>query len=148
MVVSLHDLLERIRPAGTPGPGAEGEVQRREAERLAEVSGIIAVLHEFEAEASALIATAESAAAATVERARLEARQTSAGVADRVARAEAEVTATGERQTSRRERELRSSVESQTAELVARADDRIPALVGRALQRIWAAVDDRTEQPS
>jgi hypothetical protein len=42
MVLRLSELLERIRPAGTPGAPTEGELQRRDDRRAAEIKNITA----------------------------------------------------------------------------------------------------------
>ena len=60
MVLTLRELLERIRPAGTPGAPSEGDRQRQREDRAAEVADITTVLAEFEAEADAIGTAAES----------------------------------------------------------------------------------------
>lgn len=139
MPVRLSELLDRIRPAGSPGAPTEGEQQRRSSERAAEVEAIELLLATFEREADEVVAAAAEQADRIRRRADDAARRRRATVPDRIADAERETAS----QASQRSESLRERVESETeaeiARLLDQADHLIPTLVASATELIWDA---------
>lgn len=140
MPPALSELLERIRPAGTPGAPSEGEQQREESDRVNEIAELAAALEAFEEEADAITSTATEQAAEVRRRADRQVRQIRAGLPDRVATVQAAAT----REHDERDQAMRDSVGVETAAEVARLEARaaalIPSLREAALQTIWSAV--------
>ncbi len=92
MPLRLSELLERIRPSGTPGAPSEGQQQRIDADRAEELAELAEVLRQYEEEADALVAAANERASGRVQAAEREARQIRSGLADQVAVVQAERT--------------------------------------------------------
>lgn len=145
MVLTLQELLERIRPAGTPGAPSEGDRQRQREDRATEVADITAVLAEFDAEADAIVTAAQSDAHRLREQAKRQAGAIRADLADRVATAGAEIGAQDERLRNSQEETIRSKAELVEARLTDAADEAIPALVDAAMQVIWDSIPTRSE---
>lgn len=140
MVQRLSELLERIRPAGTPGAPTEGELQRRDDRRAAEIETITAILTSFETEADAIIATARTEADQIRSRGYNRAHETAAAVPDGMAVAEAEAAhLIGQRDRVETE-QLRSQTELTISQLRAEADTRTPLLVDEIMEVIWSQV--------
>jgi len=148
MVLTLSELLERIRPTGTPGAPTEGEQQRRSEDRAAELVLVTAVLAKFEAEADEVVAIAELEAGTRLERARQEVRRIEATLPDRVASAGAEITAIGDRRRDAEKVAIHTDAAEEVERLMNRADSAIPSLVEAAVEIIWDAISAPPEQPS
>ena len=88
-MLRLSELLERIRPAGAPGAAAEGDDQHRRNILAAEIADIERALAAFEHEADQLVATAREEAEQLRRDGDRRADQIRAGLADRVAVAQA-----------------------------------------------------------
>lgn len=138
----LSELLERIRPAGTPGAPTEGEEQRQQVDRAREVAGIAAVLAAFEQEADAVIAAATTRATKLVHDAEREARQIRAAVPDRMATARAAAVREHQRRDEAEQARLEAQIAAEVAHLESRAAERIPKLVAAASHAVWAIVGD------
>ncbi|MGB5759887.1 MAG: hypothetical protein WBM50_23440, partial [Acidimicrobiales bacterium] len=136
MPPGLSELLERIRPAGTPGAPSEGEQQREEFDRVNEIAELAAVLEAFEEEADAMTSAATEQAAAVRRDADRQARQIRAGVPDRIATVQAAAT----RAHDERDQAMRDSVGVETTAEVTRLETRaatlIPSLRDAALHTI------------
>lgn len=145
MVLTLRELLERIRPAGTPGAPSEGDRQRQREHRAAEIADIAAVLHEFEAEADAIVAAAQADADRLREQAQQQAGAIRASLADRVATAGAEIGAQDERRRHTEEETIRSQAEQEAARLTKAADEALPVIVDAAIQVIWDSTPSTSE---
>ncbi len=134
----LSELLERIRPAGTPGAPTEGEQPHQEAIYARELADVARILQAFEDEADGVVA----AARADAERVRTEAERREsrirAELPDRLAKAGAETT--GNRNELGDDE--RSRLEADTAQTVERlrqtARDMTPATVDAVIDVIWA----------
>jgi len=138
MVLRLSELLERIRPAGTPGAPTEGEVQRRDDRRAAEIAEITTILASFETEADAIISDAQSAAHEIRSGGHRIARETAAALPDRRAVAEAEAAHLLEERDRVEAEQLRSQTERTISELRANAEARTPLLVEEVMEVIWS----------
>ncbi len=92
MVSRLSELLERIRPAGTPG-SAEDRVTHRAAGAAEELAAVRAALEAAQAEAEELVAAAERTAASFQAQAGDQAQAIRDGTPDRAARAAARAAA-------------------------------------------------------
>jgi hypothetical protein len=138
MVLRLSELLERIRPAGTPGAPTEGELQRRDDRRAAEIKNITAILTSFETEADTIIATAQNEAERVRSRGHIRAHETSAAVPDRMAVAEAEAAHVLEQRDRVETEQLHSQTELTITQLRAQAEAQTPLLVEEIMQVVWS----------
>lgn len=137
-MLRLSELLERIRPAGTPGAPTDGEVQRREDRRAAEIETITAILSSFETEADTIIATARNRADQVRSEGHSSALETAASVPDRMAMAEAESARVLEQRDRVETELLRSQTELTISQLRAQAQARTPLLVEEVMELIWS----------
>ncbi len=138
MVLRLSELLERIRPAGTPGAPTEGELQHRDDRRAGEIESITAILSSFETEADAIIATARNEADQLRSRGRSRARDAASGLPDRMAIAEAEAAHLLEQRDRVETDQLNSQTELTISQLRAQAEVRTPLLVEEIMEVIWS----------
>jgi vacuolar-type H+-ATPase subunit H len=148
MVLTLQQLLERIRPAGAPGAPTEGERQRRRDNRADEIAEVTALLAEFEAEAAATVEAAELEAKRECDQARQTARKLTATLPDRVATASAEVSESDEYLIATTELELQTETDREVARLLDQAESRLPLLVDQAIDVIWNVTSGTTEPRS
>ena len=139
-MLTIRELLERIRPAGTPGPPAEGERRRRSDARSAEIAEVVALLAEFEAEADAIVDAAETAGRRVQAEARARAARIAASTPDRVATAGAEVAARDEQGRDAEAATIRAQADQDAERLIERSKTTIPDVVGLAVQMIWDSV--------
>lgn len=139
MVLTLSELLERIRPAGSPGAPAEGERSRLERDRARELAGVTELLAAFERDAAAVVAAAEDEADRSVALARGDARGAMADMSERAAVAGAAIVTAGEREGEAGIRDVRDDAAREVERIVARADERIPAIVAAAIEVILDA---------
>jgi len=141
-VLRLSELLERIRPAGTPGAAAEGDEQHRRNILQAEIADVAAVLDDFEREADELVVTAHHDAERIRRDGERRAEEIRAGLADRLAVARASGT---ESDDSDAEREAIVEAARRDAErLRLDAATRIPALADTIVESIWATLPTET----
>jgi hypothetical protein len=138
MVLRLSELLERIRPAGTPGAPTEGELQQRNDRRGDEIEAITAILTSFEAEADLLVATARTEADQVRSRGHSRAHETTAAVPDRMAVAEAEAAHLLEQRDRVETEQLQSQTELTISQLRVQAEARTPLLVEETMEVIWS----------
>lgn len=138
MVLRLSELLERIRPAGTPGAPTEGELERRDDRRAAEILTITAILTSFETEADAIIATARAEADQVRSRGHSRAHETATAMPDRMAVAEAEAANLIEQRDRVETVQLQSQTELTISQLRAEAEARTPLLVDEIMEVIWS----------
>lgn len=139
-MLTLSELLERIRPTGTPGAPNEGEQQKWREGRTAELAEVTKLLAEFEDHAQDVVAAAEADAKRRREDAQRQARRIAATLPDRIAIAKVEI---ADRDSERRDAEelrIRSAAEQEAARLLRTADEAIPGLVDTAVQLIWDSV--------
>jgi vacuolar-type H+-ATPase subunit H len=137
-MLRLSELLERIRPAGSPGAAAEGEQQHRDAMVQDEIAEVARLLAEFEREADRVVDDARREADHLRQDGERRAHQILAGRADRVAVAEAEATSEQEdRETDDRD-DILATARADIARMKQRADDRLPELVDAIVESIWA----------
>ena len=143
-MVRLSELLERIRPAGSPGAAAEDDEQHRRSILDAEIADLALTLAGFEQEAEQIVATAREEAEQLRRDGERRAERTRAGLADRLAVA----------RTSRTEPEHvdaeRNAVLDATRrdadELRRVAEERVPALVETIVHSIWSMLP-RSDRP-
>lgn len=141
-----RDILQRFRPAGTPGPAASAGVPAdRVAEVAAELEPVLALLADTQAEASRIRREAEREA----ERRRLRATESAGAlVASAHRQAGADRAAAAVRVSRRVEEEGAAALaeaERAAAAVRGRAAERMPAL----LDQVMAATRDalRAEEP-
>lgn len=139
MVVRLSELLERIRPAGTPG--AAGESAGRQATEE-EIVPLVAVLRDFDEEADRVRDEAHRRADEALADAERRARRVRGELTDRVAIAGGEsakpVDSRGEDECRRVSAEARDTIERRRR----RADAVRAEWVDRIVTAIWSAVDE------
>jgi hypothetical protein len=140
MVLRLSELLERIRPAGTPGAPTEGELQQRNDRRADEIATLAAILTSFETEADLLVATARTEADQVRSRGHSRAHETTAAVPDRMAVAEAEAAHLLEQRDRVETEQLQSQTELTISQLRVKAEARTPLCVEEIMEVIWSQV--------
>lgn len=135
-MVRLSELLERIRPAGSPGAAAEGDEQHRRSILDAEIADIALRLAGFEQEAGQIMATAREDAEQLRRDGERRAERARAGLADRLAVARAAGT---EPEQVEAERDAVVDATRHDADQLRRvADERVPALVETIVGSIWS----------
>jgi vacuolar-type H+-ATPase subunit H len=135
-VLRLSELLERIRPAGAPGAAAEGDDQHRRNILAAEIADIERALAAFEHEADQLVATAREEAEQLRRDGDRRADQIRAGLADRVAVAQA--AGTERQQTDAEHDAIVESARRDAQRVRTEATSRIPALADSIVDSIWS----------
>ena len=140
MPARLSELLERIRPAGTPGAPSEGEQQRLQFDHDHEIAEIVRILVEFEKEADAIVAAANDQAASLAGDAERQARQIRSGLPDQLAKAQVAVTHAHDERGTAEQRSIEAEKASAVLELNARAATLIPELQDAAMNIIWSIV--------
>jgi vacuolar-type H+-ATPase subunit H len=139
VVLSLSELLERIRPAGSPGAPAESERSRLERDRARELVEVTDLLAGFERDAAAVVAAARQEADRVVADARRDAHRAMADMSERAAVAGAAIVSAGEREGEAGTRDVRDDAAREVDRIGARADERIPAIVASAIDVILGA---------
>jgi hypothetical protein len=139
-VPRLSELLERIRPAGTPGAPSEGEVRRRDQRRAGEIASIALLLASWEGEADAVVAAGRADADRLLADGRRRADQIDSRLPDHVAHAEADAAHASARQDEVEVERLRRATADTISELRARADARLPGMVEEVTEVIWSQV--------
>lgn len=147
MVVRLSELLERIRPAGTPGPAAEGGELQRRAHLDDELADIARLLAGFEREADHIRETAHEEADGLRRNAEHRARQIRSGLPDRIAVARAQASESLDRARHTEQDEIAQQTERTLGRLRQNADERRAALVHEILDAIWSSIADDLDAP-
>ena len=149
-MLRLSELLERLRPAGTPGAPTEGEQQRRHEQQEREIAALSLTLRGFEAEAEQLLAAAHAEA----DRLRSEGEQRvhaiRAQLPDRIAIARAEAAQQDEERGTSEITDVERDAEQEIARIAAIADTQIPQLADAVVATIWstlAASQDDVDGP-
>ncbi|MGN6577896.1 MAG: hypothetical protein ACTHKG_19660 [Nocardioides sp.] len=137
-----RDILQRFRPAGTPGAASNvGVPADRVAEIGAELAPVFSALAEAQEQAAAIRAEASSEA----EHRRQQTLERAASVVAAARRDEAAERSAAALRTSTKVTEesaaLRAGAERDVEELRRRAAERMPALVDRVVSRTRAALD-------
>jgi hypothetical protein len=141
--IGPRDILNRFRPAATPGAAARpGVPADRVTETAAELGPVLDLLAAVESECDRL----REAAALHAEETRARAREQAAAlVASARARADSERAASAARARTRADAEvtrLREDAERQTADLRELAEDRMPDYLTRVVAMVRAAGAD------
>lgn len=145
MVPRLSELLERIRPAGTPGAPTEGELQRRDARRAEETASVTEIVAGFEAEAEAVIVEARAITDRLLGDARHRARGIAGRLPDHLAEAEAEASQTRGHRDEAETEHVRAEADRAISTLRDRAEVEIPRLVDETIEVIWSEVPSTCE---
>lgn len=138
---AIHDVLQRFRPAGAPGPAAAVPADRRAALEE-ELAPVFAGLEDAEAEWRRIVSEAHDRARVLEETARAEAaglvaRARSAAAGER-ASAEAEVRHAAEGE----DRALLSAADDEANRIRTEASTRLEGLVATAVGIVGSLVDD------
>ncbi|GAB3979425.1 hypothetical protein GCM10029978_074770 [Actinoallomurus acanthiterrae] len=130
----LRDLLERFRPAGAPGAAARtGVPADRATELAAELADVFATLEPVQAECTAIREAARRDARDARGRAHDQADTLIAEARMRVAAERAAAAARAGERVSAEYAAIVTDAEGIAAQIRARADERLPALVARAI---------------
>jgi hypothetical protein len=143
-MVRLSELLERIRPAGSPGAAAEGDEQHRRSILDAEIADIALTLAGFEQEAERIVATARQEAEQLRRDGERRAERTRAELADRLAVARA--AATEPDQVDAEHDAVLEATRHDADRLRRVAEERVPPLVETIVDSIWSMLP-RGDQP-
>jgi len=135
-VSGLHDYLDRFRPVGAPGAGGTGVPADRSRELEAELTTVLALLDGVHAECAGVLAEARRDAEQIVAAARAEAA-TMTGDAEQRARAAHDEAARQVLAAARTEAAgTVSRACRQASRIRERAEQRIPALVGKVVSLV------------
>jgi len=140
MVLSLTQLLERIRPAGAPGVAADGE-QSPEQLAAAEISSLVALLCAAEAEADLLVADAHERAERIRDDADLQVRRIRDGLPARVAAAHVAGAALPARHRDAELCRIANATTHQIDRLDTQAVTRLPLIVDAVTAHIWSSLE-------
>jgi vacuolar-type H+-ATPase subunit H len=137
VALRLSELLERIRPAGTPGAAAEGAPRDRQltADEVAELAGALAVL---EREADQMLAAARVQAAKIIAEGERTARAVGADLPDRLAVARSEASRAHDAARDAETERIAADAVAEIARLRDRFAERAPVLVAAALDAVWS----------
>ena len=141
----LSELLERIRPAGTPGAPAEGERAQRCERRLGEIVDIVTVLSSFESEAADLVTAAEERATESLRDAEVRARDIRADLPQQLASAQATNDMLDAHPGVAECDAIAADAATEIERLESVAAERIPRLSAEAIDLIWSAVSVPTQ---
>ncbi len=144
MVLRLSELLERIRPAGTPGAAMGGE--RRGLAAVEEIDAIAREVERYRAEAHDIIVAAESTADEIRQGAQERARRARADVPDQIAVVTASITQAEQTRTDDELIAIADRTAHRLDELTSRAETMVPSLVAAALESIWSAFAPEPER--
>lgn len=143
-MLRLSELLERLRPAGTPGAPTEGEQQRHRELREHEIAGVTVVLERFEADAEQVIATGRAEADRFREDGERQAARIRAQLPDRIAIARAHTTRDDEEFGHDEIARVRHEAHAAIARIETDAQAQIPRLVDAVVATIWSTVNAAT----
>lgn len=141
MAMRLSELLERIRPAGTPGSadGAESNVERAVAD---EIAPLVAVLRRYEGEVAAVLDAARVRADAIRADGERRAALVHDGAAERVATAAASVREADRTRVDDERRRIAEAARIEIERRRARADAAREQLAERVLLAVREIADD------
>jgi vacuolar-type H+-ATPase subunit H len=150
-MLRLSELLERLRPTGTPGAPTEGEQQRHRELREREIATVTATLERFEAAAEQVIATGRAEADRVRQDGERQAARIRAQLPDRIAIARAHATRDDEEHGDDEIARVRHEADDEIARIEADAQTQIPRLVDAVVATIWstiaAATNDTVHAP-
>lgn len=141
MPLRLSELLDRIRPVGTPGAPAQGEQQRQASDRAREIAAIADLLAGFETEADAITAHARTQADQLRRGADTEIRRLRDAIPDRIAETEATAMQGQAEEDDTTRRALVEATEAEVARLHEQAEQLLPILTTSAIALIWDAAE-------
>jgi hypothetical protein len=139
MASRLSELLERIRPAGTPG-SAEDRVARRAAGAAEELAALRAALDAAESDADEVVASAQATAATWQQQAELEAQTIRDGTADRAATEAARAAAEYDVADPELDR-IRLRADDEVEALRAQSDDLSARLSQQVVADLWSLIE-------
>ena len=140
MTGRLDDLLDRIRPTGSPGAAGDGSRQRTLDDREHEIATVVALLTEFEAAADAIVDEARRQSQQITSNAHEQCRRIESEVPDRVATATTASARQNERDTEASRHEIIDRAASEVTRINEVAEAKIAALVDAATALVWAGV--------
>lgn len=141
-MADLRDFLARFRPAGAPGAARAGVPADRSAELEAELGPVLALLAGTEAECGRLIEQARRDAARVTDQARAEAAAISAAAGRRAAAAREQAGRQAVAAARDEAAMAAQDAERQAARIREIAAQRMPALVGQAVDMIRRLTPD------
>lgn len=139
-MLRLSELLERIRPAGSPGAAAESDEQHRHDVLAAELSDLVLALAEFEREAEQIVHAARDEAEQIRSDGERRADRIRAGLADRVAVARA--AGTEQQEIDEEHDAIVDATRRDIDQLRRRAEERLPALSDTIVESIWSILPE------
>jgi hypothetical protein len=146
VVVGLRELLERIRPAGSPGAASEA-VARQELAALDEIAHIAQVVASYERQADEIVAQAHRQAGELRAEAERTAGRIRSGLPDRLAMATrpGPLPYVEDRETEQADiaEHARREIERRRAGAQAGAE----ALVARVIEAMWATTPATAPEP-
>ena len=139
-MLRLTELLERLRPAGTPGAPTEGEQQHRHEQQAREVAAVRDMLREYEAAAQEIVAAGSAEADRLRHDGERRAHLIRAQLPDRIAIARAEAARPHDDDGETEVDHARHDAEHEIAQLDADALTRIPELTDAVVATVWSTL--------
>jgi len=136
-MLRLSELLERIRPAGSPGAAAEGDEQHRREILDDEIGDIARLLGEFEQEADQIVDEADREVVRIRQEGERKAHEIRARRADRVAVAEADAATARQDEGANDCDEILAASRERIAGMEGRAAGRMAEMVDAVIETIW-----------
>jgi cell division septum initiation protein DivIVA len=147
-MLQLSELLERLRPAGTPGAPTEGEQQRRHELREHEIATVSSTLRGFEAEAERVVAAGRAEADRLRRDGERRAQLVEAQLPDRIAVARGEAVQHDKERGDGEITTVKHDAERKIARIEADAESRVPQLADAVAATIWSTLEtDTTGRP-
>lgn len=139
-MLRLSELLERLRPAGTPGAPTEGEQQRRHELREHEVAAVTTVLREFEAAADEVVAEGRAEAERIRRDGERRAHLVEAQLPDRIAIARADAVRLHDERGENEITDVEQRARRDIARIEQQAAKRMPELADAVVAVIWSSL--------
>ncbi len=144
-MLRLSELLERLRPSGTPGAPTEGEQQRQREMQEHEIAAVNATLRAFEAEAEQVVARGRSEAERLRHDGERQAQLVRAQLPDRIAIARAAAVRQDEEHGAGEVTDVERNAKRDIARIEAEAETRVPQLADAVVATIWSTLTPASE---
>ncbi|WIY00514.1 hypothetical protein QRX60_41725 [Amycolatopsis mongoliensis] len=146
-MANLRDLLQRFRPAGTPGAASRpGVPADRAAELSRELEPLLALLTGIEAEAGRIREDGRTRSTAVLDRGRAQAVEIVADAEARAAGIRAEAAAHARAEAERESEEIARTAAADAGRLRALAAERMPEFADRAVRLALAELGEAVER--
>lgn len=144
-MLRLSELLERLRPSGTPGAPTQGEQQRQREVQEHEIAAVSAKLRALEAEADQVIAQGRAEAERLRHDGERRAQLVRAQLPDRIATARAAAVRQDEDHGEGEIADVGRNAKRDIARIEADAETRVPQLADTVVATIWSTLSPASD---